>query len=544
MPATLPARRWVPVPLGAPLDESTTPVRNRGLMTFQNGVYRRFASAAKRSGSAPYGTTGGVIGANPTRSGTRWHRGRPSSLARMVVQSGDALYTGNDISGAMTLLGTLAGGSTPAFFASVFDPAESGVGGTPASDVLAIAYGSGAPMKYDGTNFVTLSPSITNPFTGVVFWHERLWFWGDPAFPDTVFATDLGNPESFAFSNAFGGYSIGRGDGDATVQCCIPIGDTLFVFKNTSIFAITGFDFQAGDYQFAVTQIVSGYGLASPKAVARLRDALVFWTDESFYRLAYGSNQLEYIGRPIPLTSAQIANGNQNVIRAVAGDFLVSTLSGKLVYNNLALFAVDVGTGIADTIMVFDDDASVKLGEYAWSTWKGFTVGAWIPWTGSGDQHLLFFGDAQVGQVYQFGADATADVRAGGTRVAPQVLLVTGRVDCGTPDLVKHLHNLYIETEANAATFATNVVSEQAISPTQNSFTTSGNVGGVIGVAHLNVDALLGPSSGQSYQAPISTITPSLNGRNFQMTISETSTSSAYELIGVTLDVLEETYYP
>ena len=541
MPATKPSRRYVQVPFGGILNESYTLSKVPGLTTAQNVMYRRFGSWGKRAGSAPYGGSGGVIGANAVKSGVRWSRGRPSTLRQMIVQSGDALYTGNDSNGAMTLLSSLAGGSSSAFYASVYDPAESGVAGTPASDVLVVAYGSGPPYKYDGTNFTQLNSSITNNFTGVVFWHEHLWFWGDSNNPDTVFATDLGAPESYTFSSTFGGYSIGRGDGDPTVQCCIPIGNVLYVFKARSIYAITGYDFQSGDYQFAVSPVVSGIGIPSPKAVTRLRNALVFWSGQAFYRLSAGSLDPEPIGRTIPMTSAAIANGNQNLIQAVAGDFLVSALVGQQSYTNVALFAVDIGTGVADTVLAYDDDYSAIVGDYAWTKWNGFTVGAWIPWGGPGDQKLLYFGDAQTGQVYEYGSNATADVRASQTNPI-NVAVATGRQDCGTPDLMKELHAIYLELEANAATFVLTATSDVGVSPAQNQPTTSGAVGGRLGSVHLNVDAFLGGSSGTSYQALRARINPSLRGRNYTLSVTESSTSSFYELVGSTLDFIEETY--
>src|SRR5579875_2293419 len=281
MPERNPARRFVRIALGGVLDESITPSYAQvetlsPLTAVQNLVYRRFGSWGKRTGTLPYAGAGGIVGSSPIRSGVRWYRGYPNAFRQMVVHSGDSLYVGNDATGAMSLLTTLATGSSPAFFASCYDPAESGVTGNPASDILVVAYGSGAPIKYNGTNVTPLSPSITNHFSGVTFFHEHLWFWGDNNYPDTIFATDLGNPESYTFSTSFGGYPIGRGDGDPRVVCAIPCGNILYVFKTNGIYAITGYDFQAGEYQFSVAPVVVGVGMPSPFCATVLNNTLIF----------------------------------------------------------------------------------------------------------------------------------------------------------------------------------------------------------------------------------------------------------------------------
>ena len=49
--------------------------------------------------------------------------------------------------------------------------------------------------------------------------------------------------------------------------------------------------------------------------------------------------------------------------------------------QQVALFAVDVGNGVADTVLVFDDAATTVLGEYAWQVWTGWTVGAFMHFT-------------------------------------------------------------------------------------------------------------------------------------------------------------------
>src|ERR1700732_4191760 len=288
--------RYITIPLSGPLDQYTYPARGPKslLQQAQNVVYRRVGALGKRSGSGPYGGTGVVAGNQPVISGTRWYRGRPSTLKTMIVHSNDTLWAGNDGTGVFTALGgqALAGSTTPAYFASAYDPADN-------SDILIVAYGSAQPIKYDGSNPPSfLSAAITNPFTGCYFWHEHVWFWGDPAFPDTVFATDLGNPESYAFASAFGGYQEGRGDGDSLVTGMIDNGSALLVFKNRSIYAIQGYDFVQGEYPFSNLPLVPGIGTPNGKSIAVLGGNVIFWSGQQFYLLPPYSSQAVPIGNP------------------------------------------------------------------------------------------------------------------------------------------------------------------------------------------------------------------------------------------------------
>ena len=235
------ADRRINIPLGGPLDSSRYPGRGSRsqLQVAENVVYRRIGATSKRTGSDYYGTT--VVGtpvqpfSGGVRSGFRWNRGKYAGTTNVlnvqIVQSGDAFYIGNDVTGIFTALPlaagvTIAAGSTRAWYTASFDPAIN-------SDIAIITYGSGQPIKYDGTNPATfLSTTITNKFTGCYFWHDHVWFWGDPNYPDDLYAADLAQPESFTFMNAFGAYQIGRGDGDPFVQGVIDLGDTMYVFKS------------------------------------------------------------------------------------------------------------------------------------------------------------------------------------------------------------------------------------------------------------------------------------------------------------------------
>lgn len=507
------------------LDESLSPSRNPGLVMAQNVVYRRFGAVGKRTGTSSYGAQ---FSSSPIVSGVRWYRAQPSALKQMILQTADGnLWVGNDITGVCTNIGTLAAGATPAFFAAAYDPAESGVSGTPASDILIIAYGSGPPMKWDGTHLTQLNSSIANHFTGCCFWHNHVFLWGDPNNPDTVFATDLGNPESYVFSTSYGGYLIGQGDGDPTVQVCVPLGPTLAVFKTSSVYAMAGYDFYAGDYQFQLAPWLSDAGTTAPHSVAVVRGTLVFWNGQSFYRLFPNALEAINIGLPLLQSTALIAQGNQSLMRSVAGDFLVQTAGGYQSYTGVYLCAVDSGDGAADEICVYDDDATQFAGKPAWTKWAGLTVGALVPWGGPGDLKLLYIGSGLAGSAALLGGSPTADV--GTTPI--DVVVQTGRDTGGNDETIKNVGQLYLNVESTSATFVIEVVTDQlSTSATTQVVDAVTGIPAVVGTAVVGI-AQVGPLISTQYQSSSAPIEPSLRGRNFQFQISESSATSAYEIV-------------
>lgn len=523
------------------LDEYQIPIKNKGLTIAQNVMYRRAGSYGKRTGSAPYGAAASTGLTGPVRSGVRWYRGKPTTFKAMVLQCGDALFTGNDATGAFSSISGLTAGSSACMFASVFDPAESAVAGTPASDILAIACGSMNPQKWDGTNFTQLSASITQKFTGVSFWHEHLWWWGDPGFPDYVFASDLGAPESFAFSNTYGGYQIGRGDGDPTVQICKPNGPFLYAFKNESIYAFQGYDFVVGEYQFQLEPAVFGIGTTCPFSVQVLNNKLIWWSGQDFWILGLADAAPTRIGTPIVKTIATAAMANQSQIRSAAGDFLVQTSAGYFMYTNVYLFAFPSVAGGNDTILVYDGDAAQR-GKPAWTIWKGLNVGAFIPWGGPGDNSFLYYGDSVLSQASFIGGHPTADQLANGSLTAISYTATTGRDVAGASDRKKRLDRVYLDVESNAATFEVTVTSDQQQSSTVLAIAAQGVQGGVWG---QNWGTMIwGSASGVLYQSLQVPFAKTIVGYNFTIQIYESSTGASYEVVALSYRAVMEGYRP
>lgn len=410
-----------------------------------------------------------------------------------------------------------------------------------------------APLKYDGNTVKGLSYQITRPFSGCVTWHNHVWYWGDPSAPDTLFASDINQPEGWTFMVANGGYDIGVGDGDAVIRAVVPIGNILYVFKTNTIYAISGYDFQSGEYQFQVQPAIRGIGTPAQECVAVLENALVFWSGKKFYRLQVGAFDAEYIGKTIPFTQGSVANGDAGLIRAVGGSFaarsnLNESFSGSTAtkgwetFDSVALFAVDLGDGQPDTLLVYDDAASADLGNYAWSKWSGFSVGAWIPF-GSGpssggvtiETPLLCWVDANTAlspQVHAYGTDPMAD---NGQPIS--FLAQTGWISLNTGALQKELHRILLEIEATSGVVISFTVTPSVTAnQTGNPFIYPPYYGAFGGTG--------GDAGSEAHQTMVAAINPALKACAYIFGFGEESAVSSYELVELTLDYIEEAMQP
>lgn len=342
--------------------------------------------------------------------------------------------------------------------------------GTP-NPFVSVAWtgGGGAnfgPLKFDGVSIDGLSYMITQGFTQCESWHDHVWYCGAQTSPDTLFASDIDQPEGFVFMLQEGGYDIGVGDGDPQIQTMAPMGDGLYVYKTGSIYAVSGYDFQDQEYSFAVSQVVEGFGIPSPECLAVLENCHVFFSGKTFRRLAPGAQDPEHIGATIPELEGAIASGSMGRIRAVAGDFQVlSAMNGKIfnsgnpspiVLPSLAMWAYD-----NNDVIVYDDQATQRLGKYCWQPWSGWDVGYWIPF-GSGnnaaqtgvDSPLLLWivpGEDSSGNalIYQFGLNAQWDQAEGQLEVPIPWMAQTGWNNLESAERVKRIDRVFLEITAN-----------------------------------------------------------------------------------------------
>lgn len=424
-----------------------------------------------------------------------------------------------------------------------------------------------APLRYDGANVTGLSSMIQQPFTGAVTWHNHVWYWGDPSNPDTLYASDINQPTGFLFMIQEGGYQIGQGDGDPGIQACIPIGNILYVFKTSSIYAITGYDFQSGEYQFSVQLALNGTGIPAPGCAALTHNnTIIYWDGGKFYRLTVGAFVPEFIGRTIPLTSGRIANGNPKLMRAVSGDFpfityLTNTTTagaiafgGTSIFSNAVMFACDIGNGVADTVVVYDDDATSYLGNYAWSVWTGWTVASWIPFGANenaaqtGNDHSALYWiptNTALGApitdiiVNEYGVSPATDAFNAPVFAIIPWTAQTGWDALGTPALLKEAHRLLLNV--NSLTGSNFTCTLTPAGPASSSTQTIYNVQEVIFPPTSATPYAGFAASDQTLVGPVNRF---LKAFKYVFSISELGISTEFEVLGVLVDAITQAFQP
>lgn len=143
-----------------------------------------------------------------------------------------------------------------------------------ASDKL-VGFNGSEVVDYDGTTVTKNRSGI--PLGKFAFWfHNYLFVGGVAGTPNRLFWSDLGNPLAFTSSNFI---DINANDGDA-LTALNTINDELVVFKNNSIWSITGFSGST----FSTTTIAgqntnskfNGHGTPSHQSVVAVEKSLYY----------------------------------------------------------------------------------------------------------------------------------------------------------------------------------------------------------------------------------------------------------------------------
>jgi len=395
-----------------------------------------------------------------------------------------------------------------------------------------------------------------------VWWHNHLWLWGDSNNPNTLYVSDLNEPTSYQFMYTAGPYLIGPGDGDYGIQNCVPMGNSLYIFKRNTVYVVTGYDFQnsSSNVAFSIEPQVLKSGIPAPDCVTVMNNALYYWDGAKFNRLVSGAYNPENIGAPIAYSAGQVAIGNQTQMRVVGGNFLYQTnnniigqtLPQQELLTNCVFFvcsAPNLPNG--SVCLVYDDDASQFIGAYAWNKWQYLAPATGLVPFGNGpttsgtpatDPQRLFtivpVGNASHVDVYEFGYDAAIDKP---TVTSIPWFVQTGWITQGTPALIKVLHRIKVQFEATGGI---------QFLPLE---VYSGGAWSGSGVQLFSVATPVlpltqtPPYAGVNAQEIIATLAPQLRGNSFMLNLTYVPGSGvedSFVLTGIVLDTLEEPFTP
>ena len=239
-------------------------------------------------------------------------------------------------------------------------------------DTLIIEDGlnSTPPYKWTGSgNAAALGGSPPN--ATVVAFHNNIAFAaGNSAAPSTLYFTDVGNIENWT-TGLSGNVDVETNDG-SIIRALIPGFDALYIFKDYSIFRLTGSDKDS----FQLQRMVLGTGVTSPQAISVIGNQMFFITGQGAVYLYDGAIGLKKI-------SSKIAGTLKTDL-----SFSRYAYSSSLTYDDDYYLSVSTsGNPTNDLVLMFD---TFPL---SWTKFKGMNINAMTSADDGTGRNKIFFGD-------------------------------------------------------------------------------------------------------------------------------------------------------
>lgn len=249
----------------------------------QNVVFSTSGSFETRDGFDNINTT--TLGASVIFTGTKYYSPISGSKFLVAVADDDKIYkmdyasgpdgTWDDITGALVFA---IGQNNLASFAIGEDELiiEDGLNTT-------------APYKWTGTgNAAALGGSPPN--ATMVAYHKRMAFAaGNNTNPSTLYFSDVGDIDNWT-TGLSGNVSIETNDG-SIIRAIVPGFDALYIFKDRSIWRLTGDDKDT----FVTQRMVPDIGTLSPNAIGIIGNEFIFMSQNGDFYIYDGAIGLKII---------------------------------------------------------------------------------------------------------------------------------------------------------------------------------------------------------------------------------------------------------
>ena len=233
------------------------------------------------------------------------------------------------------------------------------------------------PYKWNGSNTASLL-SGSPPNAKIVSYHKNMAFAaGNNTNPSTLYFSDVGDIENWT-SGLSGNVSVETNDG-STIRAIMPGFDALYIFKDNSIWRLTGDDKDT----FVLQRMVSDLGVTSPRAVGLIGNEFIFTSSQGNVYIYDGSIGVKLISSKIDGT---LESSNFNRFQYVSSD----------VFDDDYYLAIStVGSNEHDRIMVFDTFNN------AWTKFVGINANSIALAEDGTGQNILVFAD-YGGYVYKY----------------------------------------------------------------------------------------------------------------------------------------------
>lgn len=357
------------------LNDSFSPIAiaDNEAADLQNVVFTTSGNWKTRSGYAKLNSS--TLGATVVTTGLKYYAQADGDKFLVGVFSDDKIrkmdYSGSsgpdgtwdDITGALSFA---VGQDNLASFAVGQDSLiiEDGLASTP-------------PYLYTGTgNAAALSG--TPPNATMVAFHKNMAFAaGNSAARSTLYFSDLGNIENWT-TGLSGNVSVETNDGSA-IRAIVPGFDALYIFKDNSIWRLTGDDKDT----FQLQRMISTTGVTSPNAVSQVGNDFFITSSQGDVYLYDGAVNLKLISTKVEGTieDANFSRFQYCSTITFDRDYYVS-------FSN-------TGSSGHDRILSFDTF------HLAWTKFVGLNANAIaVADSGTGEE-MIVFGD-YAGFVYKY----------------------------------------------------------------------------------------------------------------------------------------------
>lgn len=231
------------------------------------------------------------------------------------------------------------------------------------------------PFSWNGTGVVTdLTADADCPTSSLNAFHKNILFLsGNTTNPSRVYFSALGDITDYTVTDFF---DVQTNDG-GKVRGLVSAFDALYIFKDKSIFRLTGGDRDS----FVLEKMVDNIGTLSNKSIAVLGNLIFFVTDQNDIALYDGQYTVTFLSQKIRNTI-----GGLNFSRATN---VIGIGFSTYKYVDYDYYTSDSISGSATNNQVLMFDTQHK----AWTKFSGINANAWTVADNSSGQHILVFGD-------------------------------------------------------------------------------------------------------------------------------------------------------
>ena len=367
-------------------------------------------------------------------------------------------------------------------------------------DTLIIEDGLNTTTPFMWTNGAAAALALGDaPNATVVAFHKNMAFCGgNNTNPSTLYFSDLGDVDNFSTGLA-GNVNVETNDG-SIIRALVPGFDALYIFKDYSIFRLTGSDKDS----FQLQKMVSGVGVTSPQAVSLIGNQFFIITGQGNVYIYDGA-----VG--LTLISSKIAGTLKTDL-----SYSRYAYASSLTYDTDYYLSVSTASsGDNDLVLMFDTF------NMAWTKFSGMDVNAWTVADDGAGRDKIFFGDYH-GTACKY---PQGDNDNGAAIDAYWVSKQFDYPELGPTKDFKML-KVYVAEEPTAYNLTVTTLKDFATTGTDTSVSLNAGVGGTYGTAVYGTDVY----GGETIITP--RIEPNLDGTFYQVKFRNANKDEPFEVYG------------